>query len=130
MLRKSKSVRPLQSPTLSFIPNCPILLCCGGRLLRLKCGTDPARDTVLHFLPHAGEHRRVSRAAHEVSNDQVEVSHSALGELALVVTHSQEVCVDDRRKKRVLEGQRPEKHPSEDHDLGIRYDPHSRVVVG
>lgn len=47
----------------------------------------------------------------------------------LVVSEAEEVGVDDRRQKRVLEEKRAKHNADEDQNLGVSYDTHGGVIV-
>lgn len=63
-------------------------------------------------------------------NVRVRSRDSFASERRLVVSLAQEARVDDRRKQRVLEGDRPEDDAYEDNEFDVGDNSHSGVIVG
>ena len=97
--------------------------------LWLKCCAHPTLNSILCFLPHACEDRRIARATDELSDNCVDVCNGTLSELGLVIARAQEMGEYDRREEGILERQRAEYYAEEYQKLGVSDDAHRGVVV-
>lgn len=96
----------------------------------MQGGSDPACEVTLELSPDLQSGRGIAWLLDELIDFHIHETYSFASERRLVVTLTQEVCVDDWCEERVLQEEHADSDASHDRQLNKRHGLHGRVVVG